>query len=106
MVVVIIVSLLTTYLFPESGSLGFVISGVAYQLFDMIVWYTLSYIVANYNPKVSAVFVVAAGRAVVACGVTLGNLLGGYCVVVEQSSPLVTSVIYHCSVSSPPSRRS
>lgn len=92
MVVVIIVSLLATYLFPESGSLGFVISGVAYQLFDMIVWYTLSYIV--YQSKVSAVFVVAAGRAVVACGVTLGNLLGGYCVAVEQSSPLVTSVIY------------
>lgn len=92
MVVVIIVSLLVTYLFPESGSLGFVISGVAYQIFDMILWYVFSYIV--YQSKVSAVFVVAAGRAVVACGVTIGNLIGGYCATASDGAPMLTSVVY------------
>lgn len=92
MVVVIVSSLLITYLFPEGSSVGMVVSGAAYQIFDMIMWYVFSYVV--YQSKVSAVFVVAAGRAVIAAGVTAGNLLGYACVSSGESGGMLTAGIY------------
>ena len=90
--VIIVSSLLITYLFPEEGSIGFVVSGAAYQIFDIIMWYVFSYVV--YQSKVSAVFVVAAGRAVIAAGVTAGNLLGFACVSAGEGSGVLTAGIY------------
>lgn len=92
MVVVIVSSLLITYLFPDGGSIGLVVSGAAYQIFDMIMWYVFSYVV--YQSKVSAVFVVAAGRAVIAAGVAAGNLLGYVCVSSSESGSMLTAGIY------------
>lgn len=72
--VAIIAALLVAYLFPEIGSLGFVVTGAAYQMLDIIMWYVFSYVV--YQSKMSAVFVVASGRAAISGGVTAGSLVG------------------------------
>ena len=77
MALVIIFSLLVTYFFPGNASVGVVISGVAFQLFDVVMWYIFSYIV--YQSKASAVLVVTLGRAVIAFGATAGNALGSAC---------------------------
>lgn len=72
--VAIIAALLVAYLLPESGSFGFVVTGAAYQMLDIIMWYVFSYVV--YQSKMSAVFVVASGRAAISGGVTAGSLVG------------------------------
>lgn len=72
--VAIIAALLVAYLFPEIGSFGFVVTGAAYQMLDIIMWYVFSYVV--YQSKMSAVFVVASGRAAISGGVTAGSVIG------------------------------
>lgn len=79
----IMLSLLVMYLLPEDLSLGLVTSSIAYQVFDMVMWYAFAYIV--FESKVSAIVVVALGRAVIAGGVTAGNLLGENCVAANGS---------------------
>lgn len=78
----IMLSLLTTYLLPAELSWGLIVSSIAYQIFDMVMWYAFAYIV--FESKVSAITIVALGRMVIAAGVTAGNLLGESCASPEE----------------------
>lgn len=92
----IMLSLLVMYLFPEDLSLGLVTSSIAYQVFDMVMWYAFAYIV--FESKVSAIVVVSLGRAVIAGGVTTGNLLGETCIAASGSlsswAPILFIVLF------------
>ncbi len=92
MALVIIFSLLVTYFFPGSASVGVVLSGVAFQLFDVVMWYIFSYIV--YQSKASAVLVVALGRAVIAFGVTAGNAVGSACATMDANALPLSTVVF------------
>lgn len=92
MALVIILSLLATYFFPGSASVGVVLSGVAFQLFDVVMWYIFSYIV--FQSKASAVLVVGLGRAVIAFGVTVGNALGGVCAAMDANALPLSTVVF------------
>ncbi|WP_087881550.1 helix-turn-helix transcriptional regulator [Arabiibacter massiliensis] len=74
MALALIFSLLVSYFFPDTAAAAVVLSGVAFQLFDAVMWYMFSYVV--YQSKASAILVVCLGRAVIAAGVTVGNALG------------------------------
>lgn len=92
MALVIIFSLLVTYFFPGSASVGVVLSGVAFQLFDVVMWYIFSYVV--YQSKASAVLVVALGRAVIAFGVTAGNAVGSACATMDANALPLSTVVF------------
>lgn len=92
MAIVIIFSLLVTYFFPGNASVGVVLSGVAFQLFDVVMWYIFSYIV--YQSKASAVLVVALGRAVIAFGVTAGNAVGSACAAMDANALPLSTVVF------------
>lgn len=92
MALVIIFSLLVPYFFPVNASVGVVLAGVAFELFDVLMWYLFSYIV--FQSKASAVLVVALGRAVIAFGVTAGNALGTLCATVQVDALPVSTVVF------------
>ncbi len=92
LLVVVIISLLISYLMPEHSLLGYVMSNASFQIFDTILWYTLAYFVQQ--SKVSSVFVFAAGRAVMSTGVTLGNMLGSACNASAQTGGALSTGIY------------
>lgn len=92
MALLIIFSLLVPYFFPGNASVGVVLAGVAFELFDVLMWYLFSYIV--FQSKASAVLVVALGRAVIAFGVTAGNALGTLCATVQADALPVSTVVF------------
>lgn len=92
MALLIIFSLLVPYFFPANASVGVVLAGVAFELFDVLMWYFFSYIV--FQSKASAVLVVALGRAVIAFGVTVGNALGTLCATVRVDALPVSTVVF------------
>ena len=92
MALVIIFSLLLTHFFPSNVSASVVLSGVAFELFDVLMWYLFSYIV--FQSKASAVLVVALGRAVIALGVTVGNALGAVSMTADVNALPASTVVF------------
>lgn len=72
--ILIIAAFMCTYVFASQPEIAMCISSVSYSMFDLVTWYIFAYYV--YQSKVSAITVFASGRAVIALGVTLGNLIG------------------------------
>lgn len=99
--VLIIVAFACTYFFAGNPVVAMRISSTSYAVFDLVTWYIFAYYV--YQSKVSAVAVFAAGRAVIALGVTLGNLIGlatpGLSVGPVELQPIVFLLVFVASLS-------
>lgn len=74
---VLLFSLVITYVLPSDFDAGAVISAVAFQLFDAVMWYAFAHVV--YQSKSSGIRVIASGRAAISFGVTVGAALGYSC---------------------------
>lgn len=72
--VVILLALLVCGLFPTGASLGVVVTSVAFQLFDVVMWFVCASVVAQ--SKVSALLLVSCVRITISLGVTLGAQVG------------------------------
>lgn len=92
MALVLVFSLLASYFFPDSAVVGVVLASAAFQLFDVVMWYIFSYIV--FQSKASAILVVALGRAVIAAGVTAGNVLGSLSVGWDVGTAPLSTVVF------------
>lgn len=76
---------------PGNASLGLVITGVTFQLFDIVTWYASSYIVQS--TKTSAIFQVASMRVALSLGVTISTLVAIAVAHLTDSDALPASLI-------------
>lgn len=74
MAAVILLALLACGLFPSGARLGVVVTSVAFQLFDVVMWFVCAYVVGQ--SKVSALLLVSCVRVAISLGVTLGAQIG------------------------------
>ena len=90
--ILIMAAFACTYIFAGEPVVAMSISSVSYSVFDLVTWYIFAYYV--YQAKVSAIAVFASGRAVIALGVTMGNVIGSL-----ELQPVVLLLVFLASLS-------